>query len=117
MMAELAGGEWGQVAASRLVGFVDFRDASSHSEVEKRTRLSWFSKLVANVVKSSAYLAKVPRTVEAVVNWIDQQIGPSLAIAVKWFGGDMLKLRDIVDYGEQRFKPRHKRMLAAAGVG
>ena len=39
MAAALAYQDWGQVMASRLVGFVDFRDVESHSEVEKRDRL------------------------------------------------------------------------------
>jgi len=117
MAAALAYQEWGQVMASRLVSFVDFRDAVSHSEVEKRERLPWFQSLVGQVRKASAYLPKAPRTVQQVVEWIDYAIGPSLAVGMKFFQGDLGPLVDIIRRGEQRFKPRHKVMVAALGVG
>jgi len=116
MAGSLAYQDWGQVMASRLVGFVDFRDAASHSEVEKRERLSWFQNLVGQVRKASAYLPKVARTVEQVVEWIDHAIGPSLAVAMKFWRGDLAPLSKILSSGENRFKPRHRVMLAALGT-
>jgi len=83
MAVSLAYQDWGQVMASRLVGFVDFRIADSHSEVEKRERLPWFQSLVGQVKKASAYLPKAAWTVEPVVEWIDHAIGPSLAVAMR----------------------------------
>ena len=117
MAVALAYQDWGQVMASRLVGFVDFRVADSHSEVEKRERLPWFQSLVGLVGKASAYLPKVARTVEQVVEWIDHAIGPSLAVAMKFWRGDLAPLSKILSSGENRFKPRHRAMLATLGVG
>jgi len=115
MAVALSCQEWGQVMASRLVGFVDFRAADSHSEVEKRKRLPWFQSLVGQVKKAGAYLPKAARTVQEVVEWIDHAIGPSLAVAMKFWGGDLSPLSGILSNGEKRFKPKHRAMLAALG--
>jgi len=116
MVDALAHRDWGQVMASRLVGFVDFRDAASHSEVEKRERLPWFQSLVGQVRKASAYLPKAARTVEQLVEWIDHAMGPSLAVAMKSWGGDLGPLSRILSDGEKRFRPKHRAMLAALGA-
>jgi len=117
MAAALAFQDWGSVMASRLVGFVDFRVADSHSEVERRERLPWFQLLVGLARKASAYLPKVPRTAEQVVEWLDNAIGPSLAVAMKFWQGDLAPLTDIIGRGERRWKPKHRAILAVAGVG
>jgi len=116
MAVALAYQNWGEVMASRLVGFVDFRDAYSHSEVERRERLPWFQLLVGLARKASAYLPKVPRTAEQVVEWLDNAIGPTLAIAMKFWKGDLAPLTDIIGRGEGRWKPKHRAMLAVAGI-
>jgi len=116
MAVALAYQDWGEVMTSRLVGFVDFRDADSHSEIENRQRLPWFQLLVGMARKASAYLPKVPRTVEQVVEWIDLAIGPTLAVAMKFWQGDLAPLSRILRHGEIRWKPRHKAMVAALGI-
>jgi len=113
MVAALAYQSWGEVMASRLVGFVDFRDADSHSEVEKRQRVAWFQELVGLARKASAYLPKAVKTALDVIDWLDRSIGPSLAMAMKYWKGDLAPLNDLLERGERRFKPRHKVMLAA----
>jgi len=112
MAIALAYQSWGEVMASRLVGFVDFREADSHSEVEKRQRLAWFQDLVGLVSKASAYLPKAAKTALDVVGWLDRSIGPSLAVAMKYWKGDLAPLSDLLDRGERRFKPRHRVMVA-----
>jgi len=116
MAVALAHQDWGQLAASRLVGFVDFRDRSSHSEVERRWRLPWFEALVGLVRKASAYLPQAPRTVEEVVDWLDRAIGPSLAVAMTFWKGDLGPLSAIIRDGQLRWKPKHKAMLAMVAV-
>jgi len=113
MVAGLAYQNWGEVMASRLVGFVDFRDADSHSEVEKRQRLAWFQELVGLARKASAYLPKAAKTALDLIAWLDRSIGPSLAVAMKYWKGDFAPLSDLLARGERRFKPRHRVMLAA----
>jgi len=116
LVADLAHREWGHVAVGRLVGFVDFREAAAHSEVEKRPRLAWFAELVALAGKASAYLPKAPRTVEQVVQWLSWAVGPTLAVAMRFWKGDLGELIDIIRDGERRWKPKHRAMLAVSGV-
>jgi len=116
MATALAYQNWGQVMSSRLVGFVDFRDVDSHSEVEKRERLVWFQLLVGLVRKASAYLPKEVRTAEQVVDWLDRSIGPSLAVGMAFWEGDTGRLFEMIERGKRRWKPRHKAMVPALGL-
>jgi len=111
----LAYRDWGQVITSRLVSYVDFKDHDSHSEIEQRIRLPWFEKLVAGARKASAYLPKVPRTVDDLVGWLTKAIGPSLAVVMTAWRGDLNSLNELLEDGRSRWKPKHKAMLAAAG--
>jgi len=113
MAMALAYQSWGEVMASRLVGFVDFREADSHSEVEKRQRLGWFQELVGLTRKASAYLPKAAKVAADVVDWIDRSIGPSLAVAMKYWKGDLSHLSGVLERGELRWKPRHRVMVAS----
>jgi len=113
MATALAYQNWGEVMASRLVGFVDFKEAASHSEVEKRQRLAWFQELVGLARKASAYLPKAVKTALDVVGWLDRSIGPSLAVAMKYWKGDLSQLSSVLERGERRFKPRHRVMVAS----
>jgi len=115
MVQVLADQDWGAVVASRLVGFVDFREAAAHSEMEKRPRVSWFKELVGLVEKASAYLPKPARTVEEVVEWLGRAVGPTLAVAMQFWKGDLGPLTKIIREGQGRWKPKHKAMLVAAG--
>jgi len=111
MVLALAYRGWGEVMASRLAGFVDFKDVESHSEVEKRRRLSWFRQLIGWTRKASAYLPKTPRTAEEVVEWLDRSIGPMLAVGMAFWKGDTGQLYEIIDRGKRRWRPRHKAMV------
>ena len=106
---------WGQLIASRLVGFVDFRDADPCSDVDNRTRLSWFQLLVGLAKKARAYLPQVARTADQVVEWLDKVIGPSLAVVMRFWQGDIGALVGVIGRGERRWKPRHKAMVAGMG--
>jgi len=115
MVQVLADQDWGQVMASRLVGFVDFREAAAHSETEKRPRMSWFQELVGLVEKASAYLPKPVRTVDEAVEWLARAVGPTLAVAMQFWQGDLGPLSKIIRDGRENWKPKHKAMLVAAG--
>jgi len=109
--------KWPAVAASRLVSFVDFRDASAHSEVEKRPRLPWYERLIRGAEKASAYPVKAVRTAFEVVEWVEKAIAPSLAVAMSVFKGDLSEIVGLMDRGRSRWKPRHLAMVAELGVG
>lgn len=104
---------FGQVFASRLVTFLDFRDRAAHSEVEKRPRLAWFERLVGLARKVAIYPAAVVRTVDHVAAWVDRQVAPSLAVLLTAWGGDIDRLVVMATVGRERWKPKHRAMLEA----
>jgi len=109
--------KWSEVVVSRLVSFVDFRNASAHSEVEKRPRLPWYERLIRGAEKASAYPVKAARTAFEVVDWLDHAIAPSLAVAMEVFKGDLSEFVGLMNRGRSRWKPRHVAMVAELGVG
>lgn len=114
---ELGHFDWGELFASQLVSFVDFRDPESHSEVEKRTRLSWYQRLVGLAEKATAALPKPIRTVRDVLDWLDRSIGPSLAMVVDYFGDGLGVLTPIINSGRERLRPKHQAMIAGTPLG
>jgi len=114
LVAKLATQDWADTITRRLVAFVDFKDAASSSHVELRDRLPWYERLVRGAVKASAYLPKLPKTVDQLIDWFDRQIGTTLAVAMRYWEGDLAPLWRIAKEGEKRFKPKHLAMLARA---
>jgi len=112
LVQQLAAGEWATVIRARIMAFIDFRDVDSHTETQKRVRLTWWEKLMLGVKKGRVYLPKPLKTMEQVHDWVRDSIGPSLALLVTGSGGDLGVLTSIVDYGRVRMKPRHRAMLA-----
>lgn len=112
LVQQLVAGDWPTVIRARLLAFIDFRDETSHSEVEKRVRLTWWENLIQGVKKGRVYLPKAIKTLEQVHNWVRDSIGPSLALVVAGYGGDLKVLTNFVDSGRTRWKPRHRAMLA-----
>ena len=112
LVQQLAVGDWPTVIRARLMAFIDFRDVDSHGDVEKRVRLPWWEKLMLGVKKGRVYLPKPIKTIEQVHSWLRDSIGPSLALVMAAFDGDLGFVTSIVDYGRVRWKPRHLAMLA-----
>jgi len=115
LMVELAYEPWEIVIRRRLVSFVDFRDSESHSEVEKRERLEWFQAFVGLIERANVYLAQAVGTVKEKIAWIDRCVGPTLAVVMEAWKGDLGPLMDIIVDGRRRWKPRHKAVLLADG--
>lgn len=112
LVARLRSEPWGEVIASRILSFVDFRDATSSSKIEKRTQLEWYARLIGSAKKASAYLPKLPKTIGDLTAWIRQSIGPSLATLFRAWTGDIGPLTEILADGERRLRPKHLAMLA-----
>jgi len=116
VLQELAGGRnWGQVWASHLARFVDFRrPVAGDSNKTRWERVPWFQALVGMASKALAYPPAPVRTIEQVIDWLKQGVAPSLALVVAHFKGDMGELVGIINGGRARWKPRHLAMLAGA---
>jgi len=118
MLQQLVNSPWPSLIASRIVAFIDFRDSSkavnTSDKTRDRPRSAWFEVLVGTVEKGLVYLPQLAKTVSDVIDWIDRQVGTSLAVVMKFWKGDFSPLVQIMRQGEERLKPRHFAMLAKA---
>ncbi len=105
---------WSDVAKERLLSFLDFRDAGSHSEVERRERCKWFALLVRNLSRAKVYPASTPKTLDEVKDWIEKQIGPSLRVVVLAAGGSLEEVYGWIERAKVRMRPRHMALLASS---
>jgi len=103
---------WAEIAAARLVSFVDFRDSGSRYNVDQRTRLEWFALLVSQIKRARVYPPSLPGTVDQMKQWVEKQIGPSLWVIVKAAAGSLEDIYGMIDRAEPRIRPRHKALLA-----
>jgi hypothetical protein len=112
LVMQLASEPWGDVFAGRLVQFVDFRDRGADGTVTRCPRVPWFETLVGQAKKALAYLPKPPRTVGEVEEWFRKYCAPMAAVLLKVGGGDWLV--DMMEDGRQRWRGRHRVLVAAA---
>ena len=110
---KLVCGKWAGVWAENVVRLVDFRNRQS-GRGDRGERLEWFARVVGSAQKAVLALAKPNRTVEETVSWLRRQVGPSLAVGLAHFGGDVQFLLGLVEDGRARWKPKHRILLAAA---
>jgi hypothetical protein len=107
---------WATIARGRLVAFVDFKHTESHSEIEKRDRLEWFKVLVENIERAKIYPAQVPKTLDQVKQWVEQQIGPSLRVIMLASEGNLGELYGMIDRAKMRMRPKHFALLATSTI-
>ena len=112
---------WGATFSSRLVSFVDFRNAADHpTDARKRDRLEWFKRLVGSAEKASAYPPRTPRYVNDLESWVESAVGPTLRTLYEYYQRDresrglphddnLTELRRIM--AEARLKPKHHAIL------
>lgn len=100
--------DWRDTFLMRLVSYMDFREVDSHSEVEMRDRLEWYTQLVEEIRKGRIYLGEITASIERTVDWFESKIAPSLALVMAFYKGDMSRFQDTVNGGRERWKSRHK---------
>jgi len=118
---------WAQVRTdadaivTRLTGFlrsmVEFKDASSRdTNGTRRPVAGWWARFLGFAEKASVAVARAEaRTVEDVKEWVDRQVGPSLALLQEALGFDQAWafLYQTAQDGRDRWGPRHKAILMA----
>lgn len=110
-----ANGEWGEVARARFVDFIDFRDSSSSSEVELRTRVPWYERLMGLVEKAKPYEPKAARKFEDFYSWLLRTQAQGLAVVQTVMGANGLEF--LATEGRVKWRPKHRKMVAAVLAG
>lgn len=111
---ELTTHEWGEVWASRLLSFVDFRDRAAHRDSHKCPRMAWWEALVKRGQKWPSYAPVKLVTVEKSRRWIERQVFPALALVLEVDGGPTRWFTEGLEQGERRWSSGHREALAAA---
>lgn len=115
---EAIAGGW---AAAQLVGFVDFRDRNSDSNISRADRRFWWLALVLDAVKARPERVEPPLTVNRLHDYAVTALPSLLATladsAPLVVGRSPFDyLRDLVIMGRERRSPRHQLALRSAGV-
>lgn len=115
---EATAGDW---ASRQLVGFVDFRDRNSDSNVSRADRRFWWLALVTDAVKARPERVEPLLTVERLHDY-GLKCLPSLLATLAYSAPLVVGrsphdyLRDLLCVGLERLSPRHKLALRSAGV-
>lgn len=111
---QLVLGNWGALWARRVSSFIDFRDPDSSAEVERRTRLDWFSRLVGAAERASAYPARALMTMARVERWFAKQVAPMAAVLLQHYGGSVDQIESLIVAGRRKWGRRHVALLAGS---
>jgi hypothetical protein len=114
LVEQLATEYWGDVFASRLVQFVDFRDRCDETRVAACERSGWFQSLVGQAKKALAYPPKAARTVAQVDAAFRRQWAPMVAVLVEVSGGSWDFFHDVIAEGRRRWRGRHLVLVGVA---
>lgn len=97
-----------------LLSFVDFRK-NDNENISRRTRLAWYDTIVSDVESVVLVFDKTVQTVTGLVDWVQRQVSPTLALLEKHFEE---KFDGILDYllihGRSRLQSKHDEILLRA---
>lgn len=102
----------GQIMRGTLRRYLRFLEPSEDSNKSRWPSADWWDKALEDVNKLSLAKAK-PResTIEEMMNWVTQQMGPTLAAVTKAHEGDMTWLTAAVVEGSKRLTKKHERAI------
>jgi hypothetical protein len=101
--------EWGEVFATRLVSFVDFRDRSADARPDRCPRLPWLEQVVGAAEKVKPYELITPvASAERSLSWLRHQVAAVLAAVNAAAGGDLGLLESLLEEGRNRWKASHR---------
>lgn len=101
----------GAIVAGVLKNYLAFVDPSTDSNKARWSISPWWEKFLGSVERLKLAMKKAERTIEQVREWFEKQAAPSLALLLKFEGGDLDYLVKLSSDGEKRLKPKHLAML------
>lgn len=97
-------------------GYLTFLEPQEGDSNKSRWQVSaWWDAFLQGVATVRGFFAgAATKTLGDVVSWVRRQVAPSLALLLEWAQGDMAVILDMAAEGKQRWRPRHRAMLAMA---
>lgn len=102
----------GQIVAGILKYYLRFIVKGNDSNRRRWKTAPFWDKFLGDVEALRLTTVAPDRTVEKTVNWIGNQVAPSLAILFETFGNDMDIIKQFVDEGRERLTEKEYNMIA-----
>lgn len=103
--------EAGEFILGMVKGFVDFRK-NDNENVTRRTRMKWYDKIMKQVNDVKLVFDKLRSTISSLVEWVDRQVAPTLALFKRHFGDGFGSILDyILINGDARLREKHFELL------
>lgn len=106
------GASAGEVFAGVLRGYIDFKVEGEDSNKSRWETVDWWLAFLGAVEKVRLGCKPIVRTLEQVDRWLRKAVAPSLAMIVQADGGALERIFDYINDGKQRWRTRHRIMLA-----
>lgn len=104
--------EVGALVAGVLRGYIDFKVCGEDENKSRWETVAWWSRFLGAVEKVRLGCNPIVRTLEQVDQWLRNAVAPSLAMIVQADGGALERIFDYITEGKQRWRTRHRIMLA-----
>jgi DNA relaxase NicK len=101
--------EWQAQAAGWLLSSLDFKIPSDDPNKSRWETAPWWLAFLDHTSKERIYISKRVQTIDDLVEWIDNQVGPSLLVVKTVFG--TVALSDIADRALPRMKDKHMKYI------
>lgn len=94
-----------------IYGFVDFRK-NDNRNISRRSQLRWYAKFMSGVDAVKLVFDRVEKTITGLVDWVERQVAPSLALMKRYFGDGFISVFDYLVYiGDSRLRAKHFELL------
>jgi len=116
VFAELPIDQWKGFTVGLLKSYISFRETTSDAPSWERCRakeLPWWQALTEGFARCRFHVEKKDRTLEEVLSWFSQAMGPTMAALYSVGGAEWVS--KVVQAGAHRWKPHHLQLTQQDG--
>ena len=112
LFAHLPVDEWREFTVGLLKSYISFRDTTAGAPAWERCRspeLPWWKALTEGFTRCRFHVETTDRTLEEVLAWFSQAMGPTLAALYCAVGPEWIT--HVIQSGSSRWKPQHYQLM------
>ncbi|WP_455379487.1 replication initiation factor domain-containing protein [Petrachloros mirabilis] len=112
LLASLPIDQWKRFTVGLLKSYISFRDTTADSSSWERCRASelpWWKALTEEFERCRFHVEKTERTLEEVLAWFSQAMGPTMTALYYAMGPEFLM--KVIESGSHRWKPHHFQLM------